>query len=589
VPSSHCHQEDCLTQLGNAGPVQQTHVTFVSSAQFVSGGSDGSVILWNLSSKACIFYHQLPGPVSALLSWRNFIFFSGGTADVYALDWRTFEERGRLRGHSDIVHLMEKVRAKQLLATASLDKSLRLWSVPAFACTKTLTFEVCITSMSISQESDPVSLFALFEDNTIRRISVENGQTLIRWQINHDISAAFIYVLNLSVFVAWRDSEVPCDLHQLAIRAYSCLQVMELAAKTGKKISKFVGLYGVPEAITSSAGVLYCCCNSGTICCWGSRYLGDADPSSDIEDCMTWGGDAVLNADVLSPTSSMRFPITDFVHTQPKPQNEQGPENLQDKLRQYLGAAPKKHTSRPHPIMFSAQQNSPTAAASAVPGIAESGKSQHSIDSVGERRAQIRKVWLGPVRQYLDSSGEQIESSSSSSFLPTDHGDRDRSGSVKHPPMLLRASDFDASRSSVMHGSTPVVAASSLRSTQALDLSSIPTVSFLDISSPSLARTPSIVFDKRAGAGDFFLRAKEYLRTRQVVSAAPSAPQVEMSPLFTQIADNDSIILPHKNDHSVVDAGLNADERFINWSHISKAWGARPKIRNEAKLQPKPK
>jgi WD40 repeat protein len=165
-------------------------------------------MLWNVSSHARIYHQQLPGPVSVLLPWRNMVFVAGGGSDVSVLDFRTFEKIGSLRGHRDIVHLAEKILSKQLLATSSLDKSMRIWSVPAFKCVKTFTFEVCIASMSASEEPDAISIFALFEDNVVRRINIENGQTLIRWQINHEISPAFISVLNQSVFVAWRDSEV---------------------------------------------------------------------------------------------------------------------------------------------------------------------------------------------------------------------------------------------------------------------------------------------------------------------------------------------------------------------------------------------
>ena len=91
------------------------------------------------------------------------------------------------------------------------------------------------------------------------------------------------------------------------------MSVMEVMATTGKKLSKFIGLYGAPEAIAASAGALYCCCNSGVICAWGTRYLGDVGPSFDADDTMVWGSDARLTADVLSPTLVMRFPITDFV------------------------------------------------------------------------------------------------------------------------------------------------------------------------------------------------------------------------------------------------------------------------------------
>jgi WD40 repeat protein len=208
--SSHNRtQDDSLSHVGDACPVQQTHVCFVSRSQFASGSSDGAVAVWEASARTRISCHQLPGPVSSLVSWRNLIFAAGGNCDVLVLDWRTFESVGVLRGHIDIVHLAEKMCRKNVLATASLDKSLRVWSVPACICARTMPFDDCIVSMSASEDSDLTSMFALFEDNVIRRINVENGQTLLRFQINHDISPAFILVINESLFVAWRNSEVP--------------------------------------------------------------------------------------------------------------------------------------------------------------------------------------------------------------------------------------------------------------------------------------------------------------------------------------------------------------------------------------------
>ena len=198
-----------MNHVGDACPVQQTHVCFVSRSQFASGSSDGAVSVWEAATRACIYRHQLSGPVSSLISWKNLIFAAGGSCEVLVLDWRTFDSVGVLRGHLDIVHLAEKILRKNVLVTASLDKSLRVWSVPACTCVRTMPFDDCIVSMSASEESDLASMFALFEDNVIRRINVENGQTLVRFQINHDISPAFILVINESLFVAWRNSEVP--------------------------------------------------------------------------------------------------------------------------------------------------------------------------------------------------------------------------------------------------------------------------------------------------------------------------------------------------------------------------------------------
>jgi hypothetical protein len=482
---------------------------------------------------------------------------------VLVFDWRTFEALSKLQGHLDIVHLIEKIRSKNLLVTASLDKSLRLWSLPAFSCTKAIAFDGCIVSMSASEEKDLISIFALFEDNVVRRINIENGQTLIRWQLNHDISPAFILVLNDSLFVGWRDSEVTdCAIVQIIYIHHSCSQVMELMISSGKKLSKCVGLYGAPEAITSSAGILYSCCNSGTICCWGSRYLGDSDPKFEIDDCTSWTDVARLNADILSPTVTMSFPLTKFLPKRQHAQADKEPTNLNDSLRRYLGAAPKKDSSksRPHPILPTKVKEAP-----------QSGTFPISTDDSIDMRTQIRQIWLGSNQQTFLSS-QQTSSDYLAGANTTPRVETDRSGVLKRPPKLLQAADFVASPSVNIPTRTRASAVTSL-STEDFNLSEIISTSIHSepvatesVSSLSFSVDPNAQ-SSTFNAGKFFMRAQDYLRRRQIVSTN-SVDDVQQD----QIA-----VSQNQNSTEIQGVGLRPDERLVNWSHVSNAWGAKPK------------
>lgn len=374
---------------------------------------------------------------------------------------------------------------------------------------------------------------------------------------------------------------------------------MELLAATGKKTSKFIGLYGAPEAIAESAGVLYCCCNSGTICCWASRYLGDHNPNSDMDDCMIWGTVARLNADVLSPPTTMRFPITDFVYKPNHTQAAKEPENLRENLRRFLGATPKKDArSRPHPILGfkPAVASSISAAKSAVASSISADSSIHISSPVSQdlmneaigHKNQIRKAWLSSINQHTESHVVQVnqEFRDGSAGPPSSFENNDQSNGLKQPPKVLLASDFDAAHVDVMRTRARTPAAASHSSIETFQLSPIPAVQLPNFSNTSFdiraPISPSFASGTPRHPGEFFLRAKEYLRSRKVISVVPAHTEVHISGKTAATSNSPT-------GHSAGESALNADESFINWSHISKAWGAKPKKGDETKLHAKPK
>ena len=424
---------------------------------------------------------------------------------------------------------------------------------------------------------------------------------------------------------------------------------MEVMATTGKKLSKFIGLYGAPEAIAASAGALYCCCNSGVICAWGTRYLGDVGPSFDADDTMVWGSDARLTADVLSPTLVMRHPITDFVGKKQHKVAYEEPYNLKDNLRRYLGVAPKKgHTKRPNPILPAAASGASNVGPLVTSALADTASSKltetrsptskpssepsDSVKESLERSKHIRQVWLGPMHTHLASSRRQGTSGPSTptrhDATPTRHD-----ATIDQPPKLLRASDFVAACSTFLqhpstvatHKATPAESALSFHNA---DLTAIPTIqttmapiSFPHFSSPSVVMPmqafPLFGAAPPADSGEFraFNRAKEYLLSRKIVPAnngdfgpqdvfkALAARSLPHHPVHTQfrsssvtsgLADpaatsfTDQQGQQHKCTDTGNGSGVTAEESFITWTHISHAWGAKPKRGDETKLAPKP-
>lgn len=375
--------------------------------------------------------------------------------------------------------------------------------------------------------------------------------------------------------------------------------------ESGKKLSKCVGLYGAPEAITSAAGVLYSCCNSGTICCWGSRYLGDSDPKFEIDDCTTWADVARLNADILSPTITMRFPITDFLHKRQQTKTDIEPMNLSDRLRRYLGASPKKDLSksRPHPILPTRIKKAP-----------ELASSPQLMNDPMNMRSQIRRVWLG--------TGEELTSSDHSSGCnPSAHDETEQPEILKRPPKLLQAADFEPPLSASVPARARAFAVTS-RPTEACDLSVIGTTSdhsctvalqdVLNLSADSKVQSPT------TGAGKFFVRAKEYLRSRQPLSTQNLDHQQQHQNRFSQhhgspllqgnVLHPSEIVakrphassswstrpmmsskkLDHEQNHQNTvpwypktllgeSSVVHPDESVVDWSHVSNAWGAKSK------------
>jgi hypothetical protein len=375
---------------------------------------------------------------------------------------------------------------------------------------------------------------------------------------------------------------------------HSWPQVMELNASSGKKLSTLSGLYGAPEAIAFASGVVYCCCNSGTICCWGSRYLAASHSEHGNEsasDCMVWGTDARLNADVLSPSITMRFRITDFVNKQQPVHTEEDPSNLRNNLRRFLGATPKKDASksRPHPILriMTGHANDEPQTSPSGP-ISSPTPQQSALDETLNRRQQIRQVWLGPAGQNLSATRQDTGGDVSARVLSPLDNSRDQFQISVQPSKLLRSSDFDAAFSSIISAGADSSASGPLAHSviDSVQLNSGVLSSSeetnVNICSSPLA-SPAATTPKHAG--EFFLRAKEYLRTRHIAPSEAAGPALQDQRASTVKSTSEkSIDITAIGAHDT----SSLDDSVFTWRYISHAWGSKPKLRDDSKLQPKP-
>jgi hypothetical protein len=159
---------------------------------------------------------------------------------------------------------------------------------------------------------------------------------------------------------------------------------------------------------------------------------------------------------------------------------------------------------------------------------------------------------------------------------------RDQFQTSVQPSNVLRASDFDAAFSSIISAGAGSSAdgsigpkANSLKSTSGVLSPSAETN--VKVSTPALAATTP------EPAGEFFLRAKEYLRTRHIApSEAAGVPQVSNAAIVESNGKKFiDITASGTRDASIL------DDSVITWAYVSHAWGAKPKRGDDTKLQPK--
>jgi WD40 repeat protein len=145
---------------------------------FASGGDGPAIRIWNRQTSACI--QTLSGHLSWVwcmaYSHRNSILACGGGGD-YSIDlWNV--ETGRLirnlQGHTDLVFAVAFSPDDYVLASSSIDTTVRLWNVETGECFQTLDHGCRVWSVQFC--SDGQSLLSGSDDMTVRRWEIESGE-----------------------------------------------------------------------------------------------------------------------------------------------------------------------------------------------------------------------------------------------------------------------------------------------------------------------------------------------------------------------------------------------------------------------------
>jgi WD40 repeat protein len=145
---------------------------------FASGGDGPAIRIWNRQTGQCI--QTLPGHLSWLwclaYSHHSSVLVCGGGGN-YSIDlWNV--ETGRLirnlQGHTDLVFAVAFSPDDCVLASSSIDTTVRLWNVETGECFQILPHEGRVWSVQFCP--DQHSLISGSEDMTVRRWEIESGE-----------------------------------------------------------------------------------------------------------------------------------------------------------------------------------------------------------------------------------------------------------------------------------------------------------------------------------------------------------------------------------------------------------------------------
>jgi WD40 repeat protein len=145
---------------------------------FASSGDDPAIRIWNRRTGKCV--QTLSGHLSWMwciaYSHRNAMLACGGGGDYSINLWNI--ETGHLirnlHGHTDLVFAVAFSLDDRILASSSIDTTVRLWNVETGECFQILPHEGRVWSVQFC--SDRQSLLSGSEDMTVRRWEIESGE-----------------------------------------------------------------------------------------------------------------------------------------------------------------------------------------------------------------------------------------------------------------------------------------------------------------------------------------------------------------------------------------------------------------------------
>jgi WD40 repeat protein len=174
-----------FTFFGQAGEVHTVAIS-PDSQMLVAGGFDNKITSWQLNTKALLrtfFYQNSPyshsGFVSSLAFSRDRKILASASGDKTIRLWGgyTGEIKRTLNGHSDTVWSVAISSNGQTLVSGSADKTIRLWSLSSSEQPRILSgHSNWVTSVAITPDGN--TLTSSSTDGTIKLWNLHNGELL---------------------------------------------------------------------------------------------------------------------------------------------------------------------------------------------------------------------------------------------------------------------------------------------------------------------------------------------------------------------------------------------------------------------------
>lgn len=162
--------------VGHGGPVMAIEVS-EDGSQALTASFDNSVGLWELGSEEVTWLEGHTAAVKAVT------FLPGGRAasagDDFAIevwDLETGESLARLTGHTNQIAALAVSPDGATLASASWDRSIRLWSLDDYSMTVLNGHEAPVNDVAFPMDAASGMLYSASADGTIRSWDAESGQ-----------------------------------------------------------------------------------------------------------------------------------------------------------------------------------------------------------------------------------------------------------------------------------------------------------------------------------------------------------------------------------------------------------------------------
>jgi WD40 repeat protein len=177
---------------------------YINATTMASGGQDKKVQIWSMSTATLIKSISPGGPVNSLQMLKNgFHIVIGAGPFIFVYNINDGTKIATLNGHIDAVTDFVLMRSGNLLASASRDKTIRIWDITTLTPTKTSTRTLTgHTNQVYGLKLVSYDMLASASvDQTVRLWSISSG-TLLN-TLNHTNTLLYsVDFLNCQTFVS---------------------------------------------------------------------------------------------------------------------------------------------------------------------------------------------------------------------------------------------------------------------------------------------------------------------------------------------------------------------------------------------------